>query len=188
MKHALEKGHEVTAFVRNPSKLQIQHENLKIVQGDVRSVEDVEKAVKAQNVVLSCLGVKLGQKPICAEGTKNIIRAMKKRDVKRIVVESAYGAGKTRKKGLYACLLRLAIKPLLKDKEAMEDLLQKSGLDWTVVQPTILTNGPLTTKYRADTNLKVGWLPKISRADVADFMLKVAEQGKFLREVVIVSY
>lgn len=187
VKQSLQKGHIVTAFLRNPNKLQINHKNLKICKGDVANIDDVKKALKGQDVVLSCLGTKPPQKPICFIGTKNIIQALKYYKLKRIVVESAYGASHTAKKGIYAKLLWIIIRPLLKDKEEMEKLLSDSDLNWTVVQPTILTNGPYTGKYFFAKDLKVRGLPKISRADVADFMLKVAQNNDFIKEVVVLS-
>ena len=142
VKLCLEKRFEVTAFVRDPTK--ITDEKVKSVKGDARNPAEVEEAVKGNEVVFSCIGVKPGQKPINSISTANIISAMHKEKIKRIIVESAYGVGKTRKKGIYAKLLWTVINPLIKDKEEMEKMIESSGLEWTIIQPPIFTNNPLT--------------------------------------------
>ena len=92
VKQSLEDGHTVTAFVRDPSKLDIQHNNLRIVQGDVMDVSSIEKAVQGQDVVLCSLGAGL-KGSVRAEGTKNIIRAMEKAGVRRFICQSTLGVG-----------------------------------------------------------------------------------------------
>ncbi|MEJ2182393.1 MAG: SDR family oxidoreductase [Nitrospirota bacterium] len=183
LKQGLERGHAVTAFVRNPARLRIAHDNLSVVQGDVLHPAEVEAAVKGRDAVLSALGLSKGSpKTICADGTGNIISAMKRHGVKRLVVQSAFGAGETRKRGLYARLLWILIAPRMKDKEAMEAAVRESGLQWVIVRPVRLTDGPETGSYRTGTRLKPGPFPKVSRADVADFMLRQMQSDEFLRQ------
>ena len=188
VRQALDRGHAVTAFVRNPAKMDVSHENLSIFKGDVLHTEEVDAAVTWQDAVLSALGLTKGSpKTICADGVKNIIAAMKKHGVKRLIVESAYGVGNTRNKVFYARVLWLIIKDRIKDKEAMEREIEGSGLEWVIARPVALTDGQKTGLYRAGLDLKLSFFPRVSRADVADFMLSQLESGKFLHEMPIVS-
>src|SRR4051794_17092135 len=94
VKQALELGHDVTAFVRDPAKLKIEHERLSVVQGNMLDTASLEKAIIGQDVVVSALGSPgLGKSTDLSEGTANIIRAMDKAGVKRLVFESAIGIG-----------------------------------------------------------------------------------------------
>lgn len=187
LKQSIEKGHTVTAFTRDPSKIILGFKRLKVIKGDARKKRDVESAVKGQDAILSCLGVRPGQKPICEEGTSNIIHAMKKYKVKRIIVESAYGIGKTRNKGVYAIFLSTMIRQLVEDKESMERQIKQSRSDWTIIQPTILTNGPQTKSYKFGEGLLVKGFMKVSRADVAELMLRCAEDRILIKKSVIVT-
>jgi nucleoside-diphosphate-sugar epimerase len=95
VQQALELGHEVTAFVRKPAKLKIQHPNLRVVKGNVRDYASVEAAMRGQNAVVSALGHKRFFYPnkILSDGTRNILRAMKACDVPRFICESSLGVG-----------------------------------------------------------------------------------------------
>ena len=149
---------------------------------------DVEAAVKGQDAVVSALGVS-GRAPItiCSEGTKNIISAMKDDGVKRLIVESAYGTGDTRR-GFYGNATWMLIASRIKDKELMEKTVAECGLDWIIARPVYLTNGPRTGSYRVGLDLSVSLWPKISRADVADFMLKQLSDNTYLHKMPTISY
>jgi putative NADH-flavin reductase len=176
-------GHEVTAFARNPSKLTIKDAKLSVIQGDAMNPKQVEEAVKGQDAVISALGVSRGAPlDICSKGTKNIIEAMKKHSISRLIVESAYGTGETRK-GFYAKSLWIMSKDRIKDKELLEKLIEESTLDWTIARPVWLTNGPKTGKYRHGINLSMKFWPTVSRADVADFMLKQLQDKTYLKKM-----
>jgi putative NADH-flavin reductase len=193
IEQALDKGHQVTAFVRDPAKLGIKHANLQIVQGDVMDLIAVEQAVKGQDVVLSAIGVPPSSKdPIRAEGTRNIIRAMEKIGVRRFISLSSHGVGDTRE--MLPFLYKYFIVPIFlrrvfADHEVQEDYIKQSRLDWTIVRPTALTDGQRTGAYRqgvpvTEKNLK----KKISRADVADFMLRQLAEDTYLRKTPTISY
>jgi len=169
---ALEQGHRVTAFVRTPSKLGVQNAALHVVQGDAMNPSAVEETVKGQDAVISALGVSRGAPlTICSQGTMNIISAMKYANVRRLVVESAYGTGET-KRGLYGNGVWMLIPSRIKDKGVMEKIVSETPLDWVISRPVRLTNGPRTGVYRSGFAISVGLFPKISRADTAEFMLK----------------
>ncbi len=186
---ALERGHHVTAFARTPSKLQTQHERLTVVKGDVLDYSSVEAAVRGQDAVLSALGHKRWLFPttILSDGTKNVIRAMEALGVRRLVCETSLGVGESR--GLLGLYYTLFIIPLLlhfyfRDKELQERHIKESSLEWIIVRPGALTNGRKHGSYRHGP--RVGhwlWTVRISRADVADFMLKQLIDTPYLRSV-----
>lgn len=186
---ALAGGHEVTAYARDPSRMDIFRDKLNILWGDVLDPEAVADAVPGHDAVLSALGVTGGSPAnVCSEGTRHILAAMETSGVRRFVCESAYGAGETRDRGPYARFLRAWIPGRMKDKDRMEELVRASSVEWVIVRPPILTNGPRTREYRVDEEMRLGWFPRISRADVADFMLRVAEGRGRLRNAPIVAY
>ncbi|MDP3794600.1 MAG: SDR family oxidoreductase [bacterium] len=189
MRQALQAGHEVVAFVRSPEKIGTAHERLTVVKGDVRNRADVEQALDGSAAALSALGVSLREPPVVADGVRNIVLAMRKTGVRRLVVESAYGAGETRY-GAYARLLWFVIPSFMKDKEIAEDfLLQQRDIEWVVVRPVRLTNGSRTGTYRTGTEVSVrGLNPTVSRADVAEFMLRQLTDDAYLHQLPTVTY
>lgn len=188
---ALSAGHEVTAFARNPSNILIHHERLTVLQGDVLDPARVEAAVAGQQAALSALGVGLaGGKRILSRGTENIVVAMQKFSVPRLVVESSYGVGDSLRDASF--MLRLVFRTVLRrtyeDKAREDAVIRASNLQWVVVRPAALTNGPRVGQYRVGEHLKLGFGTKISRADVADFMLKQLSDDAWLRKFPALSY
>ncbi len=192
VKQALELGHEVTAFARTPAKLDdLQHDNLRIVQGDVKNPADVEKAIESQEAVLSALGsptLKSGDTTL-SEGTKNIVEAMKRYGVRRFVCETGLGVGDSKDQpGFFIrkIFIPLVLKNVFPEKEIQEEIIRKSGLDWIIVRPGGLTNGNKTSRYRhgSDKNIK----GRISRADVAEFMLEQMESDQYLHQTPAITY
>jgi putative NADH-flavin reductase len=183
----LERSHHVTAFARDPSKVRVRHERLAVAQGNVLDYPSVEAAVRGQDAVLSALGHKRFVIPssILSRGTANLIRAMESHGVRRLVCETALGISDTF--GRAGLLYSLFLEPLLlhfyfQDKEEQERLIRESSLDWIIVRPGALTNGPGRGVYRHGKD--VGhWLRtvKISRADVAHFMLEQLQETPYLR-------
>lgn len=174
---ALERGHVVTAFVRNPSKLRIEHPQLHVLQGDVLDYGAVEQAVRGQQAVMCALGHKrfFGPTRILSEGTRNLLRAMETHRVPRLVCETSLGIGDSAgRMGLYYTLFVIpVILPFyFWDKTRQERLISASSVEWVIVRPGVLTNGEKRDAYRHGS--KVGSFVttvRISRADVADFML-----------------
>lgn len=178
VEQALAAGHHVTAMVRTPAKVTTKHPHLRVLRGDVLDYNSVELAMLGQDAVLSALGHARFFQPttILSEGTRNIMRAMKSCGVRRFVCESSLGVGDAvGRLGLASTLLFV---PMLLhfyfyDRVRQEKLIERSKAEWIIVRPTVLTNGPATGKYRH--GLTVGnyvWGNRVSRADVADFMLK----------------
>lgn len=186
VKQALDQNHAVTAFVRSPEKFDIRHENLKVAQGDVVNRDNVERAVEGQDAALIALGSAspLARNPALVEGTRNIVRAMEAASVRRLVYESALGAGDSFVDA--SALARYFVFPVilrnpLADHEEDEKLIKASNLDWVIVRPTRLVNGPRTGKYKTGVHVADSLFGNIARADVADFMLEQTHDDRFLR-------
>ncbi len=191
VKQALEQGHLVTALARTPEKLAIQHSSLRVVKGNVLDMAAVEETISGTDAVLSCLGRRnpFRGKGDVWRGTHNIIVAMKKVGVRRLIVESAYAAGSSRE---FASIgMKLVTRTLLgwayHEKAVLEPEVMSSGLDWVIVRPPALRDGPKTGKYRAGEDLRLSVSDWINRADVADFMLKQAASDEWLRKTPTIS-
>ena len=193
---ALEQGHTVTAFARNPVAITTKHRNLAIVQGDILDYASIERTVERQDAILSALGTKVLRKnTIISDGTRNIITAMEKSGVKRFVFESSLSIGNSKPQqkqlGLFynIIVIPLLLRNMFQDKEVQERYIMQSTLDWVIVRPAVLTNGLRTGVYRSgfsatDTPIKA----KISRADVADFMLKQLTDDTYIHKAPSLSY
>lgn len=188
IRQGLEQGHSVKAFVRNPDSLKLKHERLTVVQGNVLDYPSVERAMEGTDAVLSALGHKRWFIPtsILSEGTKNIIAAMKKHSVRRIVCETSLGVADSRGKlGLYYTLFVIPFITFFyfRDKKRQELYIKESGLDWIIVRPGQLTNGKKRGTYRHGTELGNYFLTlSVSRADTADFMLKQLTDDSYLHK------
>jgi putative NADH-flavin reductase len=193
VKQALEQGHEVTAFARTPEKVGIADQNLHIAKGDVTDFASVERAVAGQDAVLCALGTKVITKnTIQSEGARNIVRAMQQHGVPRLVLESSLDVGDSR--GQLGFFFAHVIRPTLlrnifEDKELQEKIVGESPVEWIIVRPAMLTNGPRTGTYKAgfaptDRNIT----HKISRADVADFMLLQLTEKTYVWKTPGLSY
>jgi putative NADH-flavin reductase len=184
---ALERGFAVTALVRNPSKLHVDHPQLTVIQGDVLDCASVEAAMRGQEAVVSALGHKRFFYPtrILSEGTRNILRAMDTHAVPRLVCETSLGIGDSAGRlGLYLTLFTIpVILPFyFWDKTRQERMIAESNVEWVIVRPGMLTNG--TKRGRVRHGRDVGsffWTVRIPRADVADFMLNQLESDTYLR-------
>jgi putative NADH-flavin reductase len=191
---ALERGHHVTAFVRDPAKLKATHERLAVARGDVMDAASVDAAMPGHDAALIALGHRryLGPSRILSEGTRHIVRAMEAHGVRRLVCETALGVGDSAGRlGLYYTLFVIpAILPFYwYDKGRQEHVVRESRLEWVIVRPAQLTNGRRRGQYRHGP--KVGsylWSAAVSRADTADFMLNQLGDTPYLRAAVGVCY
>ena len=184
---ALERGFAVTALVRNQSKLEVHHPQLTVIQGDVLNYDSVEAAMRGQEAVLSALGHKRFFYPtrILSEGTRNILRAMETHAVPRLVCETSLGIGDSAGRlGLYFTLFTIpAILPFyFWDKTRQERMIAESGVEWVIVRPGMLTSADKRGHLRHGRPVgSFFWTVRISRADVADFMLNQLESDTYLR-------
>ncbi|MFN2421779.1 MAG: NAD(P)-dependent oxidoreductase [Gemmatimonadota bacterium] len=184
---ALKRGHSVTALVRDPSKLQLEHSRLRVLRGDVLDYASVEAAVSGQDAVISALGHKRYFYPtrILSDGTRNILRAMEAHGVHRLVCQTSLGIGDSAgRMGLYYTFLVIPfVVPLyFWDKTRQERLIAESQADWVIVRPGKLTNAEARGRYRHGSRVGnfIGTV-RISRADVADFMLNQLTDDTYLR-------
>jgi len=188
---ALERGFQVTAFARRPGAVPAR-ERLRVLSGDtVRDPQAVAEAVRGQDGVVSALGVRNSFFPrgLMQRSLANIVPAMDAAGVRRFVLMSAFGVGDSKKDApvmprlLYHTLLAC----IFADKHVAEESLKRSTLDWTIVYPVLLTHAPRSVRYRAGERLELRGFPSISRADVADFMLRELVGRRFVRRTVVLS-
>jgi putative NADH-flavin reductase len=185
--------HQVTAVAREPADLKIDHDRLKVVKGDILDPPSIESALEGNEAVLSTLGIRIFKKnTIISEGTRNILAAMKKIGIPRFICETALGLGDSRGQPAWAfnwIILPLLLRNVFADKEEQELLIMQSGLDWTIVRPPMLTNGERTGMYQTWTGEKPrGAKNHVSRADVADFMLRLLGDERYLEKAVGIAY
>lgn len=186
VKHALDCGHSVRAFVREPDKLQIEQARLATMVGDVTEYASVEHAVRDADVVASALGSgnSLASHPALIDGVQNIVRAMEQAGVRRFVYLSMLGVdGSGRQLGLVDryVVLPLLLRNVMHDHAEKETIIQRSALDWVIVRPPRLTNGRYTGRYRRGEDIREKTLlASISRADVADFMVKQFTDDRYV--------
>jgi putative NADH-flavin reductase len=193
LKAALEKGYNVRAQARTPEKIGLQHENLTVLKGDVLDEAAVESVVHNSDVVVSLFGhVKNSPANLQTQGTKNIVAAMKKYTVQRIISLSGGGLPFPEKDQpkfadkAIRTIMKLFFSKMLNDAIAHYEYLQHSGVQWTIVRAPRLTNDPKTNQYR------VGWVgvnasTQISRGDLADFVVTLVEDEQYDGQLPFVS-
>jgi putative NADH-flavin reductase len=192
VEQALGHGHDVTAFVRDASRLDVAHARLTVAVGEVTDLAAVRDAVDRQDAVIAALESEGGGSGhVHSDGTANAIRAMSARGVRRLVVMSAAGVGA--ESAALPLTLRLLIatpvmRGLYEDLGRMEGDVMLSDLVWTIVRPARLVEGPFTGRYRTVPGPVVPKGVRISRADAAALMLKCAEGGLFAHEAIAVAY
>jgi len=188
VEQALAAGHEVTAVVRTAGTFASDTPRLKFVVSRLDQPAELEHVVKEQDAIISVLGARKGSPPtVCADGATNILKAMKATGVRRFIGLSAYGASETKDASLFIKFVRTVIADKMRDKDEMESVVRASGVDWTLVRPPALTNGRRTGEYRFGTDLKIGPFGRISRADVADFILREAVATDSIKKTFNVS-
>jgi putative NADH-flavin reductase len=191
VREAIERGHSVTAFVRSPERLKPFGDHITIRQGNLLNAAELEPVIKGHEAVLSGFGPRL---PV-SKADANLLRqfggaltaAMPKAGVKRVVVESVAFLFKDSIIPPAYLLGRLLFPGIVADASGMEELFQNSGLEWTIARPPELTDKPYTGKYRVREEHLPRFGFKISRSDVADFMIKAAENRSSLGKIIGIS-
>jgi putative NADH-flavin reductase len=192
VKQALEQGHAVTAYARNPAALNdLAHPRLQVVRGDVRDAAAVAQAVPGHDAVLCAIGAGAGRSTLREDGTRHIVRAMEHAGVRRLIGQSSLGIGDSRANlGFLTQYVIVAVflRQAFADHARQEAVVKASALDWTMVRPPHLKDGPRTGTYRhgfppTDRGIR----GQISRADVADFMLKQVADPTYLHQTPGVS-
>jgi putative NADH-flavin reductase len=193
LQQALQAEHDVTLVARNPENVDINHPRLTIFKGSIVDRDTIEPAIAGQDVVCITIGTKPTFKPVSvySEGTRTVIEAMKQSSCRRLLCVTGIGAGDSRGHGgfLYDKILNpLLLRTIYEDKNRQEAIVQASGLDWEIIRPGLLNNGSRTGKYRILTDLTGVTVGNISRADVADFMLREASEMRYLRQTPLLTY
>lgn len=189
---ALQQGHMVTALVRDPNRLALASDHLRVLAGSVTDDRPaLATAMHGQDVVISALGVGKSFKSggLIAESVPRIVRAMKDEGIRRVVFTSAFGVGETHRDVplVPRLFIRLLLQDVYRDKDAGEAQLIDSELDWTLVYPSGLVDGAATGRYRVGERLPLRGFPRIARADVAAFLLTQIDNTTYVRKRVLIS-
>jgi putative NADH-flavin reductase len=187
---ALAQRLQVTAFVRQPAALAVQHPDLTIIQGDITDQDAVQRAIPGHDVVMSALGTRSGP-AVLPEGTRNILEAMTSHGIRRSLWVSSFGAGDSLQQMGWlsqTLIVKGFLRKAIQEKNAQEQIIMASDGDWIIARPGGLTDGPLTGTYRVTGPGDQVGRPSISRADVADFMLKNMTDDRYVRKAVGLTY
>ena len=187
---ALNEGHRVTAWVRDKTKLPARNEQLQVQEINILDESALSAALIGQDAVLSALGPGRNlHSDIISRTMPVLIRAMDRVNCRRLLFISSFGVGETKKQASFfsKLIFRLLLRDVLNDKFKSDQMLRASDLDYTLVYPTSMTNGKKTGNYQVGTTVKISFLPRISRADVAGFMLKELKENKFIRQTAIIT-
>ncbi|MFB1487687.1 MULTISPECIES: NAD(P)-dependent oxidoreductase [unclassified Thiocapsa] len=182
LEQALASGHTVTALVRDPAKIEAQS-GLTVVCGDVLDQEATSRCVQGADAVICALGSGVGAEPVEAHGTQRILKAMQTNGVRRLVAVTSLGVGDSREQvsEQFRQAMDTVLQPIIAAKTEQERLIRASGLDWTIVRPGGLGDGPRTGDYLSGTDptLMAGL---VSRADVAEFVLRQLSDASYLHQ------
>ena len=189
---ALAQGHTVTALARSPDKLAVHHDRIQVIQGDIRAADKVSQAVAGADAVISVLGP-TSNKPEMAvsQGMDNILAAMRQHGVRRLIQSAGAGVRDPKDQptavhAFFGGLVRLLSPHVVADMEQVVEKVRGSGLDWTVVRVPMLTEAPATGHIREGyVGEAIG--PRLSRADMADYLLRQVNSPIHLREAPAIS-
>ena len=196
VKACLAAGYDVRAFARSAASIAIEDARLTKIPGDALSKSDIASALPGADAVIQSLGVASAQELIFgttlfSKSTKVLIEAMAVSGPRRLIAVTGAGAGNSRGRigFLYdSIMFPILLQRVYSDKDIAENIIQKSGLDWTIVRPGGLTNRPVTGRYHILTDMKDWRGGFISRADVADFLAKqVADKSLIGQTPLLIS-
>lgn len=196
----LSAGHDVTAFARRPEALGVSSPRLAVVTGDVMNPADVERAVQGQDAVIVTLGIR--ENPLTVRmrgsagtpmdvrsaGTRNVISAMRRHGVRKLVVQTTYGVGETwsRLSLKWKLLFSLLLKPQIADTEVQEQAVRESGLDWVLARPVGLTDETQAGAPFASSEGEARGM-SVSRRSVGRFLVEAAESARYIGQSVALS-
>jgi len=187
-RQALDAGHDVRALARSATAIAISNPSLEKMRGNALKTVDVKAALVGVDVVIQTLGVGLGElfRPVhlFSDATRVLIQAMKIQGVKRLICVTGFGAGDSR--ASISCLQRLPFQIVFAraydDKSLQEQLIKESELDWTIARPGVLTSGPRTGHYQILSEASQWRNGIISRADVAEFLVRQIGDQTYIRK------
>ena len=193
-RQALDAGHDVRALARSDTAIAVTNPSLEKIRGDALKTEDVKAALVGVDVVIQTLGVGLGDlfRPVhlFSDAARVLIAAMRSQGVKRLICVTGFGAGDSR--ASISCLQRLPFQIVFgrayDDKSLQEKLIKESQLDWTIARPGVLTSGPRTGRYRILVEASQWRNGIISRADVAEFIVRqIGDQAYIHKTPVLIN-
>ena len=193
IEQALASGYQVVAYARNPSKLNIRNELLTIMQGELSDQALIEQAVSGAGAVISTLGPRGGSKgKTLTEGMRNIIAAMRRQGVRRLIISSTLSARDPNdqpelRARILVALVKLTMHAAYEEIVGVAEAVRASDLDWTIVRLTLLNDKPRSGKVRAGYMGRGEVGTWISRSDVADFMLRQIGDTRYLRQAPAIS-
>jgi len=188
VKRAIKAGHSVRALSRSATAIRLHDAKLEKLEGDALDRDTIERALVGVDAVIQTLGVSPAPELIFSgtrlfsAATRVLVNAMEAGTVRRLICVTGFGAGDSRGRGglLYNAALCLFLGRVYADKDLQERIIRRSRLDWTIVRPTILTNGPRTGTYRVLVDPRDWTSGFISRADVADFLVAQIDDASLL--------
>ncbi|MCH1948168.1 NAD(P)H-binding protein [Enterocloster sp. OA13] len=194
MKHALERGYEVRAFVRNPAKVTASNDNLKVVQGELNDESAVCEAIQGSNAIIWCVGIPMKRKyetMTSLEGHKVLLSAMKKTGVKRLIDWGTPSVPFTKDKKSFitvvpGILAEIALTQAKKEMVQIGELIENTDLEWTIVRFMAPKNEPYTGKVKVGFgDVKMNFA--ISREDIGAFMVEQVEDKQYLHSMPIIG-
>lgn len=192
VENLLKTGHTVTAFARSPQNLNLGDANPRLIAGDAMNLSDVTDAVAGHDAVVVTLGAGMSRKSkIRSQGTMNVIKAMQTHGVRRLIAQSTLGARDSWptlnfwwKRVMFGALLA----PVFRDHELQEQLVEASGLDWTIVRPAAFTDRATTRPVIEDVpNSARGLDLKIARSELARFLTSQLSDRQYIGRAVGLS-
>ena len=188
---ALAAGHDVTVLARNRSRVTTWHRHLRVIEGSVENAGPLNEAMHGQDAVISAIGRGKTFKAdsLMKRGVTAILNAMAQNGVRRLLLESALGVGDSYADSpiLAKLFFRTLLRGIYADKLVADNMVRESDSDWTIVQPSVLTDGPLTRQYRAGEHLALTGMPSVSRADVAHYTLGRVNDPETFGKTIVVS-
>ena len=187
---ALDAGHDVTVLARDRSKVTIQHDRLRVLEGDVENNAALSAAVGGQDAVISALGrgMSFASKGLIEHVVPGMLSAMQTQGVRRLMFTSAMGVGESYRGSplLAKIFFRTLLRGIYADKAIGEQMIRNSRLEWTIVQPGKLTDGPLTKAYRVSERVPKSGMAAISRADTAHFIVhRINDQSTYRKTLIL---
>lgn len=181
---ALAAGHSVTALVRDPARMDLEDAGLTLITGNVLDADVVAQTVAGADAVLCTLGNTANNPDrVVSKGTAEIVRAMETQGVRRLVVISSLGVGDSKDQVPFAfkLIMKTVLRKVMQDKEAQEDIVRSTNLDWTIIRPGGLSNDPADGNYTAGLERSIS-AGMVSRADVAAFTLSEIVSPQYMHQ------
>ena len=196
VKRALACGHSVRALARSANRIRLSDPNLEKCPGNALKREDVQSALGGIDTVIQALGIAAGPEMVLgpvllfSRSTRLLVPAMEDAGAKRLICVTGFGAGDSR--ASIGCLQSIPFRIFLgrayDDKDVQEVLIRESDLDWVIVRPGVLTNGRRTGRYRVLVSPNSWRNGFISRADVADFLIRQIDDDSYLGKTPVIVY